>query len=148
MIISQRLSNTIAWLRFPLILLIIMLHSYSVQRLEGNHESYFKIVYPFALWLGETGVPGFFFISGYLFFLSKKKYSEKLLTRFHTLLIPYILWNTLLLFFYIIAYTIGHPQVINGKSMIDYSFFNYLRLFWDRGTFDNGNFVPYGIYVI
>ena len=137
-----RLSYAITWMRFPLIFLIIMLHCYSVQRLEGEHELYFKMVYPFALWLGETGVPGFFFISGYLFFLSKKNYTEKLESRIHTLLIPYLLWNLILLSIYILLYAIGFPQNINGKSMVDYSFIDYLRLFWDRGSFDNGNFVP------
>ena len=139
---EKRLSNTIAWLRFPLIFLIIMLHCYSVQRMEGEHELYFKAVYPFALWLGETGVPGFFFISGFLFFLSKKSYTEKLRSRFHTLFIPYILWNLLLLILYVFAYAIGHPQDINGKNIVGYSFIDYLRLFWDRGSYDNGNFVP------
>ena len=139
---GKRLSNTIAWLRFPLIFLIIMLHCYSVQRIEGEHEIFFKAVYPFALWLGETGVPGFFFISGFLFFLSKKSYTEKLRSRFHTLFIPYILWNLLLLILYVFAYAIGHPQDINGKNIVGYSFIDYLRLFWDRGSYDNGNFVP------
>ena len=73
---NKRLSEAITWLRFPLIFLIIMLHCYSVQRLEGNHENYFKVLYTFYNWLGETGVPGFFFISGFLFFLSKKTYSQ------------------------------------------------------------------------
>lgn len=139
---GKKLSNTIAWLRFPLIFLIIMLHCYSVQRMEGEHEIFFKVVYPFALWLGETGVPGFFFISGFLFFLSKKSYTEKLRSRFHTLFIPYILWNLLLLILYVFAYAIGHPQDINGKNIVGYSFIDYLRIFWDRGSYDNGNFVP------
>lgn len=139
---EKRLSNTIAWLRFPLIFLIIMLHCYSVQRMEGEHELFFKAVYPFALWLGEIGVPGFFFISGLLFFLSKKSYTEKLRSRFHTLFIPYILWNLLLLLLYVFAYAIGHPQDINGKNIVEYSFIDYLRIFWDRGSYDNGNFVP------
>lgn len=139
---QNRLFTAISWLRFPLIFLIIMLHCYSVQRLEGEHELYFKVVYPFALWLGESGVPGFFFISGYLFFFSKKKYSEKLRSRFHTLFIPYILWNILLLIIYILAYAAGHPQDINGRNLADYSIIDYLRLFWDRGSFDDGNFVP------
>ena len=26
--------------------------------------------------------------------------------------------------------------------MVNYSFIDYLRLFWDRGSFDDGNFVP------
>ena len=139
---EKRLSNSIAWLRFPLIFLIIMLHCYSVQRMEGEHEIFFKAVYPFALWLGETGVPGFFFISGFLFFLSKKSYVEKLRFRFHTLFIPYVLWNLLLLLLYVIAYAFGHPQDINGKNIVGYSFIDYLRIFWDRGSYDNGNFVP------
>lgn len=139
---EKRLSNTIAWLRFPLIFLIIMLHCYSVQRMEGEHEIFFKAVYPFALCLGETGVPGFFFISGFLFFLSKKSYVEKLRFRFHTLFIPYVLWNLLLLLLYVIAYAFGHPQDINGKNIVEYSFIDYLRIFWDRGSYDNGNFVP------
>lgn len=137
-----RLSEAITWLRFPLIFLIIMLHCYSVQRLEGSHETYFKVLYTFYNWLGETGVPGFFFISGFLFFLSKKTYSQKIKARVHTLLIPYILWNLIMLALYGIAYAIGYPQNINGGSMADFQFTDYLRLFWDRGSYDNGNFVP------
>lgn len=138
----QRLSSAITWLRFPLIFFIVMLHCYSVVRLEGSHSTYFSAVYPFALWIGETGVPGFFFISGYLFFLSKKTYSQKLQTRFHTLLIPYLLWNAIILTLYLIAYAAGYPQDINHKNIADFSFFDYVRLFWDRGTYDHGNFVP------
>lgn len=139
---AQELSPAISWLRFPLIFLIIMLHGYSTVNIPGNHALYFKVLYPFSLWLGETGVPGFFFISGFLFFLSQKSYEQKLKTRFHTLLIPYILWNAFLLVVYLIAYVVGYPQDINGKNMADYNLIDYLRLFWDRGSFDNGNFVP------
>lgn len=139
---QNQLSIAITSLRFPLIILVIMLHCYSVVHLEGMHPVYFDGIYPFALWLGETGVPGFLFISGYLFFLSKKTYIRKLQARFHSLFIPYILWNALLLTAYIISYTSGHPQDINGRNMADFNLMDYLRLFWDRGTFDNGNFVP------
>ncbi len=141
-IYNIHLSKVITWLRFPLIFLIILLHCYSVQRLEGSHETYFKVLYPFYNWLGETGVPGFFFISGYLFFLSKKTYLQKLKARVHTLVIPYILWNIIMLVLYIATYFLGYPQNINGSSLADYHFTDYLRLFWDRGSYDNGNFVP------
>lgn len=139
---QQRLSNAITWLRFPLIFLIILLHCYSVERLEGNHDTYFKVLYPFSLWLGETGVPGFFFISGFLFFHSKKKYKEKLKSRVHTLLIPYLLWNLIILLLYLAVWAAGYPQNINGTSIVKYSITDYIRLFWDRGTYDDGNFVP------
>lgn len=139
---QQRLSNAITWLRFPLIFLIILLHCYSVERLEGNHDTYFKVLYPFSLWLGETGVPGFFFISGLLFFQSKKKYKEKLKSRVHTLLIPYFLWNLIILLLYLAAWAVGYPQAINGTNIVDYTITDYIRVFWDRGSYDNGNFVP------
>ncbi len=87
---KECLPATTSWLRLPLIYLITMLHCYSVQRLEGCHNLYFKVVHPFALWLSKTGVPVFFFITGFIFFLSKKRYTEKLRTRFHTLFIPYV----------------------------------------------------------
>lgn len=139
---KDRLSAAITWLRFPLIFLIIMLHSYSVQRLAGDHETYFKVVYPFALWLGETGVPGFFLISGYLFFLSRKSYMQKIKDRVHTLLIPYFLWNLLFLFLYLIAWAFGHPLVIFLTNIADYGWIDYVRVFWDRGEFDGGNSAP------
>ena len=139
---KQHLSEAITWLRFPLIFLIILLHCYSTVRLPGNHELYFKAIYPFSLWLGETGVPGFFFISGFLFFHSKKRYQQKLQTRFHTLLIPYLLWNVLLLGLYILAFILGFPQDINGKNIANYTIIDYIRTLWDRGSYDEGNFVP------
>ena len=139
---KERLSAAITWLRFPLIFLIIMLHSYSVVRLEGSRQVYFEAIYPFSLWLGETGVPGFFYISGFLFFLSKKSYGQKLTTRIHTLFIPYLLWNSLLLALYLIAYAAGYSQNINYRSITEYQLTDYIRLFWDRGSWDNGNFVP------
>lgn len=139
---KQSLSEAITWLRFPLIFLIILLHCYSTVRLPGNHDLYFKVIYPFSLWLGETGVPGFFFISSFLFFLSKKSYEQKLKSRFHTLLIPYLLWNALILAVYILAYLAGYPQDINGKNIADYTLLDYIRAFWDRSSYDRGNFVP------
>ena len=139
---KARLSAAITWLRFPLIFLIILLHCYSVQRLEGSHGTYFKVLYPFSLWLGETGVPGFFFISGFLFFLSKKAYYQKLQARSHTLLIPYLLWNLILLTLYLVSWAVGYPQDINGRSITGFTIIDYVRLFWDRGSFDDGNFVP------
>ena len=68
--------------------------------------------------VNKTGVPAFFFISGYLFFLSKKSYGKKLKDRIHTLLIPYILWNLLLLLFYLIVYALGHPLIIFKTNII------------------------------
>ena len=138
----KRMSGAISWLRFPLIIFVILLHCSSVSKLEGNHLFFYHALYPFSLWLGETGVPCFFFISGYLFFHSSKTYKQKLLTRIHTLLIPYLLWNGIILGLYIMAFTLGYPQDIHGKNISEFTFFDYIRIFWDRGHYDQGNFVP------
>jgi len=139
---NKALSAAITWLRFPLIFMVIMLHGASVVPVPGNHDVFYKVIYPLFLWLGETGVPGFLFISGYLFFFSRKGYREKLTNRYHSLFIPYVLWNGLLLVAYLVAYALGYPQDINGKNIADFNVLDYLRLFWDRGTYNDGNFVP------
>ncbi len=137
---NTRLSSSIDWLRFPLIFFVILLHSYTSTNISDSN--FFNLVYPFALWLGETGVPGFFIISGFLFFNSKKDYKQKLSSRFHSLLIPYFLWNSIILGIYIILFILGFPLEINGKSIANYTLIDYFRAYWDRGVFDNGNFVP------
>ena len=138
---SENLSNAIAWMRFPLILMIVMLHCYCAIDASG-HSSYFAWVYPLGLWLGETGVPAFFFISGFLFFFSQKSYAQKLQTRFKTLLIPYLFWNALILLAYGMMEIIGHGVLIAGKNIADYNIIDYIRAFVDRGEWDRGNGVP------
>lgn len=47
--------------------------------------------------VGETVVPAFFFITGFLFYKSfeMKDYKRKLTSRLKSLMVPYLLWNTL-----------------------------------------------------
>lgn len=139
----ERLSAAIAWLRFPLILCVVMLHCYcTVPLAPGDHSIYYYIVYPFGLWLGESGVPTFFYISGFLFYVSQKTYTQKVASRIHTLLYPYIFWNTLFLAIYIGLFLIGHPQDILGRSIGDYNAIDYIRAYIDRGEFSDGNNGP------
>lgn len=138
---NQVLSVAIAWMRFPLILMIVMLHCYCAIDAHGHHL-FFQWVYPFGLFLGETGVPAFFFISGFLFFYSFKVYSQKIKSRVQTLLIPYLFWNGLILMIYFLLEMMGHPMMILGKSVAHYGFVDYLRAFVDRGSWDSGNGVP------
>ena len=63
----HRMSKSIEILRFPLILFIICLHCYTTSSvITRGHDTYFRLIYPISLWIGETGVPAFFFISGLL----------------------------------------------------------------------------------
>ena len=139
----QKLSRSIETLRFPLILLIICLHCYtSTNAVTRGHDIYFRLIYPFSLWLGETGVPTFFFISGLLFFYSKKTYTQKIKSRFRTLLIPYLFFNGLILCVFLCSMFLGNPVIIVGKDLADYSLIDYIRAFWDRGVWDHGNGSP------
>ena len=140
---DKNLSATITWLRFPIVVMIVMLHCYSVALDKSVcQEGFFRAVYPFALWLGETGVPLAFFISGYLFFASQKTYKEKLKSRFHSLFVPYIFWNSLILLVYVVLMWLGHPLEIARKSIADYTWVDYLNAYWIRGKIQGGNGVP------
>lgn len=135
------LSKAIAWMRFPLIMMIVLLHCYCSIDARG-HDTFFSWVYPFGLWMGETGVPAFFFISGLLFFFSTKTYSQKIQSRIKTLLVPYIFWNLVILLGYVILDLSGHGMLVVGRSVLDYDFIDFLRAFIDRGDWDQGNGVP------
>ena len=118
----QKLSRSIETLRFPLILFIICLHCYtSTSTVTRGHDTYFRLIYPFSLWMGETGVPAFFFISGLLFFYSKKTYIQKIKSRFQTLLIPYLFFNALILCGYLCLMYLGKTIIITGKNLADYT---------------------------
>jgi peptidoglycan/LPS O-acetylase OafA/YrhL len=138
---NNAISTAISWMRFPLIFMIVLLHCYCAIDAHGHH-SFFQWIYPFGLILGETGVPAFFFISGFLFFYSSKSYSRKIQSRVHTLLIPYVFWNGLILLAYLLLWLKGNPMMIMGKSIAGYGLVDYLRAFIDRGSWDAGNGVP------
>lgn len=136
-------SAVITWLRFPIVVMIVMLHCYSVALDKtACQEGFFRAVYPFALWLGETGVPLAFFISGYLFFVSHKTYKEKMNSRFYSLFIPYLFWNSLILLANVVLMWFGHPMEIARKSISDYTSLDYLNAYWIRGKIQGGNGVP------
>lgn len=138
-----RLSISIETLRFPLILFIIFLHCYtSTSAVTSGHDTYFRLIYPISLWIGETGVPAFFFISGLLLFYSKKTYIQKIQSRFHTLLIPYLFFNGLILCIYLCSMFLGNSVMIVEKDLADYTLIDYIRAFWDRGVWDHGNGSP------
>lgn len=137
----KEISLAISWMRFPLIIMIVLLHCYCAIDAHG-YPLYFTLVYPFGLIWGETGVPAFFFISGFLLFYSSKSYCQKIHSRVHSLLIPYFFWNGLILLVYFLIEMMGHPMMILGKSVAHYVFVDYLRAFIDRGNWDAGNGVP------
>ena len=88
------------FISFLLSILVFFIHSYFAQEINGsslisvvNH----KVSYFFSCSITRFAVPMFFMMSGITFFkeYSPKKYLAKIKARLFTLVIPYLLWNTI-----------------------------------------------------
>ena len=138
------LSNTIDFLRFPLIIAVVFIHCDPASMVIGGKELVEKNTYPiYSLlrWIvseevARIAVPLFFFISGFLFFyrspsLTISDYVKKLKKRARTLLIPYILWNIFMIILFICA-QLFIPSMLSGasKPILDKNFFEWINMFW------------------
>ncbi len=88
-------------LRFPLALLVVLIHCNIAQRTAAD-AAQFDAIAPLCRFFSQritaVAVPMFFVISGFLFFRGKQTftlsdYKAKLQSRAKTLLVPYIVWN-------------------------------------------------------
>lgn len=98
------LSKTIMFLRFPLIIAVVLIHTNfngltmngTLWVSEGQFPTYDLVYHVVSNELARIAVPLFFFISGFLFFyhsdFSKEIYRKKLKKRIRTLLIPYMFY--------------------------------------------------------
>ena len=143
-------STTIDWLRFPLVIAVIFIHSGGLKEIDLDYlhanpftlESMYDFIRITFSHIGtHFAVPVFFMISGYLFFYKLKEwnlsvYKSKLAKRFKTLFIPYMLWYCICIFMGIIIRTGG--VVLKGKP-IEYIWSpliekGILSIFWDCET--------------
>lgn len=127
---DEATSHRVNLLRFPLILLVLYIHSYTVPvRLENSTVS----VVP-AAWLvtlqaawsngfARIAVPLFFLISGYLYFVGFDggfaAYRTKTSRRVGTLLVPLLFWNLLAIALFALGQslpaTAGYFNAANGR---------------------------------
>lgn len=151
--ISPLSSKTIDLLRFPLAVMVVFIHSFgvsdsfSVVDLQTSPLTTFDIYnfirVCFSKVLPNIAVPSFFLISGYLFFKGLDKwdneiYFSKIKKRISTLLIPYILWNSIALLYVIGRKTLG--GILHNSDFDIIAYFNthgWLRVFWDSHTMND-----------
>ena len=107
LILDKQLSLTIKNLRVILALLVVYIHldydcPVSFSALSGGNLNwcYHGANILISQTIARLAVPLFFCMSGYLFFrnierLTLTTYFEKVKKRFHTLVIPYVIWNIL-----------------------------------------------------
>lgn len=140
---NETLSKTISYLRLPLIVSVVFIHT-SLEKVNVNGnllvaEDLFPLhnilQHLISREIGSISVPLFFFFSGFLFFKNTDfnfdSFKKKLNKRFHTLLIPYIFWNFLVLILYYLAQTF-FPSMISGANKLvrEYNIFDYFCAFW------------------
>lgn len=141
---DKRLSEDIDFIKVPLTIFVVLLHSYTTITINNN--LYYSLSYP-VLTIGEIGVPAFLFISGYLYFTKMsshwdwQQYKKKNNKRRSTLLRPYIVWNSIMILFYFI---LGMFPSLNGyfsganKPISEYEFYDFILAYWNKGEAING----------
>lgn len=93
---DEILSKTISWIRFPLIVLVVLIH---VPMASWCKTPLAEMICSVCLQKGfaAIAVPTFFFISGFLYFYKVERwsisvYEKKTASRIRTLLLPFLIW--------------------------------------------------------
>ena len=131
--INNDVSITISAVRFPLALLVVYIHSVG----DANAHLYdFRLF--FSIDFLCFVVPTYFILSGFLFAWDINNdadwYKIKLKKRFHTLLIPYIIWNTITLILDYAKYYKGasswldYSNIINWGQILFYGYIDYMPI--------------------
>ena len=139
--IEEVQSKTINFLRFPLIVGVVLMHS-KLTNIAGSTITVeeFPLYHYLSLLLTDIlfsiRVPLFFFISGILFFhniksFTRDTYSRKIKNRFHTIFLPYLFWSFIAMLLYL-SIEIIFPNISLGskKAILDYTPFDFIRSLW------------------
>lgn len=139
-------SKVISFLRFPLIVAVICIHSQPHEVNIGGFvlvdsnslHAYTYINFLISNVIARIAVPLFFFISGFLFFkgsFNVESYKRKLERRCTSLLIPYLFWNLVVVTLFFLLQTFM-PGLISGenKLVIDYTLADWIKIFWDGNS--------------
>ena len=138
---NPTISKVITNLRFPLMLGVVLIHNVLIDPAYASREGMCFLAFIIELLSHQIVapcVPLFFFISGYLFFLkfgdkfSVVDYGMQLKKRVHTLLIPYIFWNLVVLGYFAIMHKFV-PSLINPEfnNVYHFSMVEFVRSFYD-----------------
>ena len=134
----------IGWFQFCCCVMVIWNHSGNAElflgRLEQSHPL-MHLQYGIFPAIIRVSIPCFFMVSGYQFFrgFTMEKLSGKWRRRVKTLLIPYLVWNLLYYFGYLIANQAEFLRDIVNKPDIRLSleqmaeaavFYRYNPVFW------------------
>lgn len=141
---EKTFRNKIYWFTFLFSVLVIWVHSYNAVLFLGDTEEAAVLVRLerfFGDTIAQIAVPGFFMISSYLFFrgyrpeLLKRKWSS----RIKSVLVPYIVWNSLYYSGYLVGSRLPYVAEVIGKGVVPFSLeetveailhYKYNYVFW------------------
>lgn len=134
---ENNLLNTFAFLRFPLMMCVVLCHSFIESAMANAEvECFAKCSFVLSKIIARVAVPNFLFISGYLFFrnienFTPRLYCDKLKRRLRSVVVPYLFWNAVVILLYFIGQSIV-PQLFSGNNtrVCDYSFMEWVQAFW------------------
>lgn len=155
-------SKTINFLRFPLIVGVVLIHTHfnelvinGVELMKGGNLPVYTVSsYLISGIFSAIAVPLFFLISGFLFFhgvatFTGQIYLQKLKKRVRSILIPYFFWNLLVITFFFLSQTFL-PGLMSGnnKMICDYSISDWLWAFWNTNMINSLKDIDFGSYPI
>ncbi|MGN0157569.1 MAG: acyltransferase family protein, partial [Brotaphodocola sp.] len=118
-------SKKITWFSFVFSLLVIWVHSYNAELYLGGTqwaEPVGHLEYAIIDWVAQIAVPGFFMISGYLFYrnFDMSRLQSKWESRIQSVLVPYIVWNFLYYIGYVVSSRLPWIEEVVGKGKIPF----------------------------
>lgn len=124
---SPTVSQAIALLRFPLVLLVLYLHALPLMVPFAAEAGFFyQLSQLIGQQLARLAVPMLFICAGYLLFCRFEWrpgfYRQLLVKKTHTLLLPFLLWGSLGIGFYAIGLSLPQTQswFVNEQKLADF----------------------------
>ena len=141
------ISQSIKFIRFPLAFIIILKHFYTFDVVKVLPQRDDLVNYHIlggltADYFPAFSVPLFFFISGYLFFVGIDfsnpdrsftigKYVKKISKRIKTLVVPYLLWNLIVLMTMLMVQVCSNDVIQPlSMSLADFRAEDFFKAFW------------------
>lgn len=136
--LDKKFDDKIIWISFVMCIFVMYIHANNLKNvgLLNVETSLDWILTRFmSNCIGDIAVPFFFLLSGFRFFrfdIHEKKsvciVKSKMIRRIRTLLIPYLIWNTLGMIYYIIVTRIPFVlRIMNVPEVVEISGRNIIR---------------------